>query len=106
MCALSSLFCLVYTKGRPDLRPYRQSLAFMLSMACVLTGSLFVFSLAGVLRYHYFSLYVMTLTIPFTLRCLLPRSWVGETKHIGPHKEDVQVSVLRSSCAETPALQD
>ncbi|WP_031933792.1 hypothetical protein, partial [Candidatus Hepatobacter penaei] len=87
MCALSSLFCLVYAKGRPDLRAYRQSLAFMLSMACVLTGSLFVFSLAGVLRYHYFSLYIMTLTIPFTLRCLLPRSWVGESVDKPRHED-------------------
>ena len=103
--ALLALFCLVYTRGRADLRPYRQSLTFMLSMACVLTGSLFVFSLAGVLRYHYFSLYVMTLTVPFTLRCLLPRLWVGEGADKPRHEERLADS-LQNFPPQDVILQD
>ena len=45
-------------------------------MACVLTGCLFIFSLAGVVRYHYFSIYMLTLSVPFALR--IAAAWLKE----------------------------
>ena len=61
---------------RPAYAPYGRALFFLSSMACVLTGCLFIFSLAGVLRYHYFSIYMLTLAMPLALH--LAAAWSQE----------------------------
>jgi hypothetical protein len=58
---------------RPAYAPYGRALFFLSSMACVLTGCLFIFSLAGVVRYHYFSIYMLTLAMPLALH--LAAAW-------------------------------
>ena len=67
LCALTYPALALWALRRPQTALYGRAMLFLSLMACTLTGILFIFSLAGVVRYHYFSIYMLTLAIPFAL---------------------------------------